>query len=185
MSKKIIDEIEVPEKIKQQLKKLGIKEEDINNEAAIIVSLYQQALKGKVSAINSINNMLKDNKDDKDNENNKDISKDVKKEERKIKKNLNFLTKEQLKINEDLIHNVAFMSVTLRNLTKEISINGVKEKYKNGANQWGYKDTTEVKTYNNMFKNYQSAMKQLNELIPANLLNNNEDDEFEKFNENI
>ena len=32
----------------------------------------------------------------------------------------------------------------------------------------GYKDRTEVKTYNNMFKNYQSAMKQLNELLLAN-----------------
>lgn len=43
----------------------------------------------------------------------------------------------------------------------------------------GYKDRAEVKTYNNMFKNYQSAMKQLNDLITNN--GTAYDDDFDKF----
>lgn len=45
----------------------------------------------------------------------------------------------------------------------------------------GYKDRTEVKTYNNMFKNYQSAMKQLNDLLTQQ--GTSYDDEFDKFGE--
>lgn len=175
MAKKIINEILIPEKIKEQLKKLGIKEDDINNETAVTVALFQQALKGNVSAINTINRMFTEDKDESEKKE-KDITKEVTKEEEKIKENLKGLTEKQLKINADLIHNIAFMGVTLRNLADEISKNGVKEKYKNGANQWGYKDRTEVKTYNNMFKNYQSAIKQLNELLSEFKL---QDDGFE------
>ena len=58
--------------------------------------------------------------------------------------------------------------------------NGVKEKYKNGANQWGYKDRSEVKTYNNMIKSYQSCMKQLNDLMLANNVGV-ENDGFDEF----
>ncbi len=47
----------------------------------------------------------------------------------------------------------------------------------------GYKDRTEVKTYNNMFKNYQSAMKQLNEIIIANQPKEEYDDGFDSFGE--
>ena len=57
----------------------------------------------------------------------------------------------------------------------------VKEKYKNGANQWGYKDRAEVKTYNNMIKSYQSCMKQINDLI-INTYGTGEFDEFDEFN---
>ena len=178
MAKKIINEILIPDKIKEQLKKLGIKEDDINNETAVTVALFQQALKGNVSAINTINKMFVED-DNETPRKEKDITNLVKEEEKKIKKNLKDLTLEQIKINEDLIHNVAFMAVTLRNLANEISKNGVKERYKNGANQWGYKDRTEVKTYNNMFKNYQSAIKQLNELLPEAKL---QDDGFDNDN---
>lgn len=164
MAKKIINEILIPEKIKEQLKKLGIKEDDINNETAVTVALFQQALKGNVSAINTVNKMFTEDRDETEVKE-KDITEEVEIEENKIKENLKDLKDKQLKINSDLIHNIAFMGVTLRNLANEISKNGVKEKYKNGANQWGYKDRTEVKTYNNMFKNYQSAIKQLNELL--------------------
>ena len=47
----------VPDKIKEQLRKFGIKDEDMNNETAIAVALYQQAVKGNVNAINTINKM--------------------------------------------------------------------------------------------------------------------------------
>lgn len=108
-----------------------------------------------------------------------DITKEVKKEEKKLLKQLEGLSEAQLSINAELIHNIAFQGVQLRILAEDIAKNGVKEKYMNGANQYGYKDRTEVKTYNTMFKNYQTSMKQLNDLISNKVDYNDEFDEFE------
>lgn len=174
-----IGNIPIPDQVKEKLRKLGIEEKDIDNETAMLVSLYQQALKGNVSAIDKVQKMF--NSPEVQEEKNKDITKEVKKEERRITKNLSGLSAEQLKANKDFIHQLAFQTVTLKNLSDDIAKNGVKEKYCNGANQWGYKDRTEVKTYNNMFKNYQSAMKQLNELLLA--AGGGLDDGFESFGE--
>lgn len=182
-----INNFKVPSSVQASLMKLGISEEDINAETAINVSLYLQALKGNVSAINALKKQFEDNENIIKEKKAKDITKLVEKEEKRIKENLESLSKEQLEVNKDLIHNVAFLSVTLRELTEDIAKNGVKEKYKNGANQWGFKDRTEVKTYNNMFKNYQSSMKQLNDIIYQNEMlkkqNNIEEDDFDKFGE--
>lgn len=169
--------IPIPDQVKDKLRRFGIDEKDVDNETAILVSLYQQALKGNVSAIDKIQKMF--NNTEIEEEKAKDITEDVKKEERRIIKNLGSLTEEQIKANKDFIHQLAFQTVTLKNLSDDIAKNGVKEKYYNGANQWGYKDRTEVKTYNNMFKNYQSAMKQLNELLISSGENFN--DGFESF----
>lgn len=175
-----LEKLPIPAQVKAQLLNLGISSDDINNGTAIVVSLYQQALKGNVSAIDKIQKMFK-NVDVNDEEKAKDITVDVKKEEKRILNILEGLTEEQKKANKELIHQIAFMSVTLKNLAENISKFGVKEKYCNGANQWGYKDRTEVKTYNNMFKNYQSAMKQLNDLLVAN--GGNYNDNFDNFGE--
>lgn len=103
----------------------------------------------------------------------------IKAKEKIILKSLDGLSAEQVQINRDLVRNIAFMSVTLEDLANDIAINGVKEKYMNGANQYGYKDRTEVKTYNNMFKNYQSSLKQLNDLVGKKITFEDEFDEFE------
>lgn len=66
----------------------------------------------------------------------KDITKDVEKEEKRLKETLTSLTEEQLEANRDFIHQIAFQSVQLKHLSDHIAKNGVKEKYKNGANQW-------------------------------------------------
>jgi hypothetical protein len=175
------NKIPIPEPVKEKLLKFGIKKEDLDNETAIMVSLYQQALKGNVSAITQIQKMF-GVAEEPGEEEKIDITKEVEKEEKKILKNLSGLTQEQKEANKDFIHQLAFQSVTLKNLADDIAKNGVKEKYYNGANQWGYKDRTEVKTYNNMFKNYQSAVKQLNDLIATNIAP--KDDAFDNFGEN-
>jgi len=180
--KSIIDNIEIPDSIKAKLQSLGLKDEDINNEAAVIVSLYQQAIKGNVSAAKYIQELVSTpdkSQQKEDQEIKKDITKDVQKEEKRLLKIISNLSKEQIDANKDYIHNLAFMSVTLKNLSDDKAKNGVKEQYKNVANQWGYKDRTEVKTYNNMFKNYQAAMKQFNELLIMN--NISVSDEFDSF----
>lgn len=171
--------IVLTDKQKEQLKLLGLKEEEMTPETLLNIKLYQQALKGNVSAANSIKSTLQNNADD-EKEETEDITKEVEDEEQKIIKLLDGLSKEVLNINRELIHNVAFQSVQLRHLSNYIATHGVKEKYKNGNNQWGYKDRTEVKTYNNMMKSYQSCMKQLNDLFNNNFLGNGsfEDDEL-------
>lgn len=155
-------------KQKEQLRQLGFKEEEMTPETLVNIKLYEQALHGNVSAINSIKTTF--SSDDEVVEDVEDITKEVEKEEKKIIKQLDGLSKEVLNINMELIHNVAFQSVQLRHLSSYIAIHGVKEKYKNGNNQWGYKDRTEVKTYNNMMKSYQSCMKQLNDLLTNNYI---------------
>lgn len=176
MKKEIMD-IPIPNKIKNQLIELGIDESEIDNETALAVSLYQQALKGNVSAIDKVQKMIK--APEQEEEKVKDITKEVEKEEKRIFKMLDKLPDEQKEANKDFVHQIAFQNITLKYLADDIAKNGVKEKYCNGANQWGYKDRTEVKTYNNMFKNYQSAIKQLNELILENGISMN--DGFEDF----
>ena len=176
----IINKIELSDLNKAKLKQAGLTDEDINNENAVLVSLYQQALKGNVSAIKELNKMF-ENTDTKEEEKEKDISKDVEKEEKRLQKIIETLPEERQKANKDFIHQLAFQNITLKNLADDIAKNGVKEKYYNGANQWGYKDRTEVKTYNLMFKNYQSAIKQFNELLLSNSLD--PDDDFDTFGE--
>lgn len=161
--------IALTEKQKEQLRQLGFKEEEMTPDTLVNIKLYQQALNGNVSAANSIKAILNSN-DQEAKEDVVDLTKEVEKEEKKIIKLLDGLSKEILNINQELIHNVAFQSVQLRHLSNYIAIHGVKEKYKNGNNQWGYKDRTEVKTYNNMMKSYQSCMKQLNELVANNFI---------------
>lgn len=100
-----------------------------------------------------------------ENENN-NIFYEIQKEEKKLQKHLKKLSKEQKEVNKDLVHQLAFMTVTLRDLSNYITKYGVKEEYQNGENQWGYKESIETKTYNNMFKNYQSALKLFNDLLP-------------------
>jgi len=68
-----------------------------------------------------------------------------------------------------MIEKAAFMSVTLDDLQDEININGVIEKYQNGANQFGIKKSAAVDVYNTMIKNYTSIMKQLTDLLPKDL----------------
>lgn len=66
-----------------------------------------------------------------------------------------------------LIQKASFMHVTLTELQDTINKNGVKEEYQNGANQKGFKDSVEVKTYKDMIKNYTAVIKQLNDMIPT------------------
>lgn len=163
-----LQNLPLTEKQKSQLVALGFKEEEIDNQTLIDVTLYKQALSGNVTALNTIKKML-ESKDDEPDIEAEDITKEVEKEEKDLLASLSGLSATQLKINSELIHNCAFLSVQLRHLSEDIAKNGVKEKYKNGANQWGYKDRTEVRTYNNMIKAYQSCMKQLNDLAKENI----------------
>ena len=90
------------------------------------------------------------------------------------------LSKNKLELAKGLIENAAFMYVTLQELKEIINTNGVKEQYKNGKNQYGYKDSTENKTYDKMIKNYNNTIKQLNDMLPKDS-DKPKDDGFDSF----
>lgn len=92
----------------------------------------------------------------------------IKKEISKFKKILKNLDEDKKKILEKLIENVAFMAVTLEELQEQIKEKGCIEKYKNGENQYGYKESTESKVYNSTIKNYNTCIRQLLDQLPKN-----------------
>ena len=65
-----------------------------------------------------------------------------------------------------LIENAAFMTVTLEELRKTISENGVVSEYQNGENQFGTKKSPEVEVYNTMIKNFTTIIKTLCDMLP-------------------
>lgn len=129
-----IDNIPIPQQVKDKMENLGIAKEEINKETVVLYSLFNQAIKGNVSAITQIQKMF-DKQEEPETEI-EDLTKEVEKEEKKIIKNLTSLTEEQINANKDFVHQLAFQSVQLKKLAAHIAKNGVKEKYKNGANQW-------------------------------------------------
>ena len=93
-------------------------------------------------------------------------NKKIQKEINKIKKVFKEIPKGKKEIVQKLIENAAFMSITLDELKEDIKIHGVKETYVNGANQFGFKESIESKTYNTMIKNYSNVVKQLIDFLP-------------------
>lgn len=101
-------------------------------------------------------------------------NKEIKKKERRIKKEFQRLNEiyselpeKKYKIALPLIENAAFMRVTLEDMQKAINLEGEVETYQNGANQYGKKESSTVRSYNNMIKNYNTINKRLEDMIPT------------------
>lgn len=108
-----------------------------------------------------------------DNENEKISAEELEKKRKKIKslknklsKNFKKLDKSTYSLVENLINELAFMSVTLEENRQHIEEYGVKEFYMNGKGQFGYKESVESKNYNAMIKNYTNVVKQLVDFLP-------------------
>lgn len=65
-----------------------------------------------------------------------------------------------------LMDKVAFMEAELTKLQDILTAKGWTEQYMNGANQYGIKKSSEADVYNALIKNYTSALKQLEDLVP-------------------
>lgn len=96
----------------------------------------------------------------------------IKSTKKKLLKILSKIDENLLKISDSLIENISFMSVTLDDLMQKIKANGVKEYYCNGKNQFGFKESVEIKIYNTMQKNFQTSMKLLIDMLSRNDANN-------------
>jgi len=65
-----------------------------------------------------------------------------------------------------LVRNLAFMRVTLDDLQEIIIRDGVVERYQNGANQFGTKQSAALQSYNSLVKNYAAVIKSLLSYLP-------------------
>lgn len=102
-----------------------------------------------------------------------------KKEISKVKSLLKDVDKRKVKGMTELIDNVSFMAIHLRDLQKTINSNGKTCEYQNGENQFGVKKSPEIEIYNTMIKNYTSTMKVI--LDASGKTNVIADDGFEAF----
>ncbi len=128
------------------------------------------------------NNIFSESEDDSDAKNRlAKNNKLIKSTKKKLLKILSKIDDNLLKISDSLIENISFMSVTLDDLMQKIKTNGVKEYYCNGKNQFGFKESVEIKIYNTMQKNFQTSMKLLIDML-SRIDGNNEDaiDEIKK-----
>jgi len=99
----------------------------------------------------------------------KELDKDsrIKQEKSRLAKVFKNLDKNKLTTVQSLINNAAFMAITLEDLQKVINEYGISEEYKNGANQYGKKQSPEVEVYIAMTRNYTAIIKELVALAPV------------------
>lgn len=96
----------------------------------------------------------------------------------KTKKQIEALPPELKERATKLLSKVIFMDQELEKLQSIIKEKGWAEEYRNGANQYGIKKSTEGDCYNTVIKNYISALKNLNDMLPESV---EELDELDKF----
>lgn len=71
------------------------------------------------------------------------------------------LDENQKSIISPLIQNAAFMRVALDDLQEIINREGMVERYQNGENQYGMKQSAALQSYNALVKNYAAVIKNL------------------------
>lgn len=91
---------------------------------------------------------------------------EVKKQNSKLKKIFKAIPKDRKSVVENLIQNVAFMSVELQGLQEQIYERGMVEEYQNGENQHGYKPSSAAQVYNATLKSYNTSVKLLLAELP-------------------
>lgn len=107
------------------------------------------------------------------------IEEQINKEVRRLKKIFDNIDEDKKKIVQGLFENAAFLSTQMKLMMKRINEDGVTIKYQNGENQWGYKKSPDVDTYNSFIKQYTTIIKQLTDLLPKD--NTIEIDPIEEF----
>ena len=90
----------------------------------------------------------------------------VKKEVTRLKKVFENLDENKLATTQSLIRIAAFMAITLDELQEIINQDGYTHEYKNGANQFGIKQSAEAELHIAMTRNYSTIIKQLLDLCP-------------------
>ena len=76
------------------------------------------------------------------------------------------LDENELKVTEGLISQASFLLVTLEDLQLSIIQNGAVGEYKNGANQFGTKQSAELQAYNTTMRTYNAVVNKLLKIVP-------------------
>lgn len=76
------------------------------------------------------------------------------------------LDENELKVAEGLISQASFLLVTLEDLQLSIIQNGAVGEYKNGANQFGTKQSAELQAYNTTMRTYNAVVNKLLKIVP-------------------
>ena len=95
-----------------------------------------------------------------------DKSAKIKRERNRLKKVFKTLDKNKLTTVQPLISTAAFIFVTLDELQEIINRDGYISEYKNGANQFGKKQSEAVEIHIQMTRNLTTIIKQLTDLVP-------------------
>lgn len=106
---------------------------------------------------------------------------EIEKERKRIQKEFKNIDKNKLKLLKSLIDDVAFMSVTMRELQERISRDGTVTTYKNGEHQYGTKQSPDSQLYLQMSAKHSAAMKILLDALPKQVQPEAKDDGFDGF----
>ena len=89
-------------------------------------------------------------------------SKKIKKEIEKLKGIFENLDEDSKAINQGLFERASYLVVLIELLENHMKEHGVKDVYKNGKEQYGYKQSVESEHYHKCYKSYLSTVKELN-----------------------
>jgi hypothetical protein len=104
----------------------------------------------------------------------------IKREMARLNRVFKGLDKNKLATVQSLIKMAAFNAVSLDELQETINQDGYTQKYKNGANQHGIKQSAEAELYIQMTRNQNTIIKQLADITPPLVDANNELMQFRK-----
>ena len=93
-------------------------------------------------------------------------SKKIKTETKRMEKIFKDMPEAEKSTLKKLIHEAAFMAVTLEETRLIIARDGIIESYQNGQNQKGLKKSSAVEVYDKMVNTYSKVIKQLCEVLP-------------------
>lgn len=88
---------------------------------------------------------------------------------RKLKKMFSGIGDNKYQMLEPHLRNIAFMKGKLEELEQMIEEQGIIDKYQNGENQWGFKPSAAVKTYNDLVKSFVNETKFVESYLPADV----------------
>ncbi|HBF4859724.1 TPA: hypothetical protein KOP35_003728 [Clostridioides difficile] len=105
--------------------------------------------------------------------------KKIKQEVSRLKKNYKDLEKEKVKILDGLVNEAAFLKISLEETREILTKEGLTEIFKQGKQEFE-RERLQVKIYLNFMKLYSNVMKQLIDIIPSDM-KQEEEDELIKF----
>lgn len=109
-------------------------------------------------------------------------SKRIKREVSRLKKLFKDIDENKKKLVFTTIDDVAFMTITMQDLRESIIRDGTTVEYKNGANQYGTKQSPDAQLYLQLSQKQTQAMKILVDCLPKTEKNNKgPEDDFDDF----